>query len=87
MITLQATPLDLLNVIEQKRAREHIMGGLRPPGGGASQGTADYFVPGPGPPASSSEQAANGENDAENEYGEQLQLPYYMGLGLIDYFV
>ena len=85
-MTQQATPLDLLNVIEQKRARDHMMGGLRPPG--APQGKADYFIPGPSPsPPASSEQASNGENEAEIEHGEQLQLPYYMSLGLIGGFV
>ena len=58
------------------------MGGLRPPG--ASQGKADYFVPGSSPsPFASSEQATNGENEIENEYSEQLQLPYYMSMDLI----
>ena len=83
---LQATPLDLLHVIEQKRARDHMMGGLRPPG--APQGKADYSVPGASPnPPVASEQSTNGENEAENEQGEQLRLPYHMSLDLIGGFV
>ena len=53
-----------------------MMGGLRPPG--ASQGKADYFVPGssPSPPASS-EQPTKGENEAIGGYdhGEKITTP------------
>ena len=52
-----------------------MMGGLRPPAG-ASQGKADYFVPGtsPSPPASS-EQATYDENEVAYEYGEEFTIP------------